>query len=168
VERLQGYAETNFERGRSFANPLDFQLQLDRWFEKANARNHCTLRCRPIDRLADDVAAMIAPPERWPESERRWMIRVPVDPYVRFDTNDYSLDPHFAGRRVEVRVSQTEVLAAALETGELVCRHQRSFARHRTITALEHARALRDLRGQPAEPEVEQRPAARYDALIGA
>lgn len=168
VERLQGYAETNFERGRSFANPLDFQLQLDRWFEKANARNHRTLRCRPIDRLPDDVAAMIAAPERWPESDRRWVIRVPVDPYVRFDTNDYSLDPHFAGRRVEVRVSQTEVLAAALDTGELVCRHQRSFARHRTITALEHARALRELRGHPTEPEVEQRPAARYDALIGA
>jgi hypothetical protein len=168
VERLQGYAETNFEPGRSFANPLDFQLQLDAWFEKANARTHRTLRCRPIDRLADDVAAMIAAPERWPESDRRWVMRVPVDPYVRVDTNDYSLDPHLAGRRVDVRVSQTEVIAAALDTGELVARHQRSFARHLTITALEHARALRALRGAPAEPEVEQRPAARYDALIGA
>jgi transposase len=167
VERLQGYAETNFEPGRSFANPLDFQLQLDRWFEKANARTHRTLRCRPIDRLADDVRAMIAPPERWPESDRRWVVRVPVDPYVRFDTNDYSLDPRFAGRRVEVRVSQAELTAVALDSGELVARHQRSFARHRAITALEHARALRQLRGQPAEPEVEQRPAARYDAVIG-
>jgi transposase len=168
VERLQGYAETNFEPGRSFANHLDFQFQLDRWFEKANARNHRGLRCRPIDRLADDLAAMITPPERWPESDRRWVTRVPVDPYVRFDTNDYSLDPRLAGRRVEVRASQTEVTAVALDTGELAARHQRSFARHRTITALEHARALRDLRGQPAEAEVEQRPAARYDALIGA
>jgi hypothetical protein len=32
-----------------------------------------------------------------------------------------------------------EVLAIALDTGELVCRHQRSFAKHRTITAVEHA-----------------------------
>src|SRR5207245_226425 len=30
VERLQGYAETSFEPGRSFANELDFQQQLDR------------------------------------------------------------------------------------------------------------------------------------------
>ena len=30
VERLQGYAETNFEPGRRFANELDFQQQLDR------------------------------------------------------------------------------------------------------------------------------------------
>ena len=44
VERLQGYMETNFEPGRRFANHLDFQLQLDAWFEKANARTHKTLR----------------------------------------------------------------------------------------------------------------------------
>jgi len=168
VERLQGYAESNFEPGRSFANPLDFQLQLDASLQKANARIHRALRCRPIDRLADDVVAMIGAPERWPEPDRRQVIRVPVDPYVRIDTNDYSLDPRLAGRRVEVRVSQTDVAATALDSGELVARHQRSFARHLTITALEHARALRELRGQPSEPEVEQRPAARYDALIGA
>lgn len=168
VERLQGYAETNFEPGRSFANPLDFQLQLDAWFEKANARTHRALRCRPVDRLADDVAAMIGAPERWPDPDRRWVVRVPVDPYVRVDTNDYSLDPRFAGRRVEVRVSQTEVTAVALDSGDLVACHQRSFARHQTITSLEHARALRELRGQPAEVEVELRPLARYDALIGA
>ena len=168
VERLQGYAETNFEPGRSFANQLDFQLQLDAWFEKANARTHRALRCRPVDRLADDVEAMIAAPERWPEPDRRQVLRVPVDPYVRVDTNDYSLDPRLVGRRVEVRVSQREVLAAALDSGELAARHERSFARHRTITALEHARALRQLRGQPAEPDVQQRPIARYDALIGA
>jgi transposase len=168
VERLQGYAESNFEPGRSFANPLDFQLQLDAWFERANARAHRTLRCRPIDRLTDDVEAMIAAPERWPEHDRRWVTRVPVDPYLRFDTNDYSLDPRLAGRRIAVRITQTEVTAAALDGGEPAARHQRSFARHRTITALEHARALRQLRGGPAEPAVEHRPLARYDALIGA
>ena len=51
VERLQGYMETNFEPGRRFANHLDFQLQLDAWFEKANARTHKTLR-EPPDRPA--------------------------------------------------------------------------------------------------------------------
>ena len=85
-------------------------------------------------------------------------------PHLRFDTNDYSLDPGLVGRRVEVRVSQRELLAVALDTGELACRHQRSFARHRTITGLAHARALRA--GRDAEPVVEIRPLARYDALI--
>jgi len=98
----------------------------------------------------------------------RFVTRVPPDPYVRVDTCDYSLDPRLVGRRVEVRVSQREILAACLDTGELAAQHTRSFARHRTITALEHARALRELRGAPPEPEVETRPLARYDQLIPA
>jgi transposase len=167
VERLQGYLETNFEPGRSFANELDYQLQLDQWFDKANARTHKTLRCRPADRLADERAAMAPLPERPPDTDRRWVMRVPPDPYLRFDTCDYSLDPALVGRRVEVRASQREVWATALDTGELACRHQRSFAKHRTITQLEHARTLKERRRERrAEPDVEVRPLARYDALI--
>ena len=103
-------------------------------------------------------------PARAPDADRRWVIRVPPDPHLRFDTCDYSLDPGLVGRRVEVRVSQTEVTAVALDTGEVTCRHQRSFARHRTITDLAHARALKA--GRTDEPVVEIRPLARYDALI--
>jgi len=169
VERLQGYAETSFEPGRSFANELDYQQQLDRWFdERANLRFHRTLRCRPLDRLAEELTVMRALPERLPDADRRLVTRIAPDPYVRIDSNDYSLDPRLVGRPVELRVSQREVVAACLETGELACRHARSFARHRTITALEHARALRELRSAPPEPEVEQRPLRVYDALIPA
>lgn len=169
VERLQGYAETSFEPGRRFLGPLDFQEQLDRWFdERANIRFHRTLRCRPLDRLVEERALLRPLPAQLPDVDRRLVTRVPPDPYVRVDTCDYSLDPRLVGRRVAVRASQREVLAACLETGELACQHARSFARHRTITALEHARALRELRGQPPEPEVETRPLARYDALIPA
>ena len=106
-------------------------------------------------------------PEREPDVDRRWVVRVPPDPHVRFDTNDYSLEPNLVGRRVEVRASQREVIAVALDTGELACRHERSFAKHRAITALEHARALRERRGEPdAEVVVAQRPLERYDRLM--
>ena len=165
VERLQGYLESNFERGRRFANERDFQLQLDAWFDKANARTHKTLRCRPVDRLLAERESM-APLPAFPDLDRRWVTRVPVDPYLRFDTNDYSLDPALAGRRVEVRVSQTEVSAICLDSGELAARHARVFARHRTITPIEHARKLRARRGERAEPLVETRRLAAYDALI--
>jgi transposase len=165
VERLQGYAETNFEPGRRFANHIDFQDQLDGWFAKVNARTHKTLRARPIDRLADELEAMAALPETMPDTARRWVTRVAPDPHLRVDTNDYSLDPELVGRRVEVRVDQQTVTAVALDTGELACRHDRVFARHRTVTALEHARKLRS--GRPApEATVEVRPLTRYDALI--
>jgi hypothetical protein len=169
VERLQDFIERSFEPGRACANELDFQLQLDAWFdERANTRMHKTLRARPIDRLIDEHQVMTALPVSAPDTDRRWALRVPPDPFLRLDTCDYSLDPRLVGRRVEVRVTDREVLAVALDTGEVACRHARSFAKHRTITALEHARALKTSRASQdnAEPVVEIRPLTRYDALI--
>ena len=168
VERLQEYLETNFEPGRSFANELDFADQLEDWFCKANQRSHRTLRCRPVDRLPEELAAMAPLPTDPLDLDPRLVLRVPADPHVRVDTCDYSLDPRLVGRRVEVRVGQREISAVALDSGEPAARHRRSFARHRTITDLAHARALRERRRAPAEPEVERRPLSRYDALIPA
>jgi hypothetical protein len=155
-----------------FANEIDFQLQLDGWFdERANARMHKTLRARPIDRLIEERQLMAPLPAAAPDVDRRWVLRVPPDPYLRFDTCDYSLDPGLVGRRVEARVGEREVSAVLLDTGELACRHPRSFAKHRTICALEHARTLKTQRQQRrggrdrGEPDVEVRSLARYDAL---
>lgn len=110
---------------------------------------------------------MASLPAVGPEVDRRWVLRIAPDPYLRFDTCDYSLDPRLVGRRVEVRVTDREVLAVALDTGEVACRHQRSFAKHRTITALEHARSLKTQREERrGEPQVEVRSLDVYDALI--
>ena len=169
VERLQDFIEKSFEPGRVFANELDCQLQLDDWFDtRANPRMHKTLRARPSDRLREERNEMAPLPATAPDVDRRWVLRVAPDPYLRFDTCDYSLQPRLVGRRVEVRVSEREVSAVALDTGELACRHPRSFAKHRTITALEHARTLKTQRDErrDRQPAVEVWPLARYDALI--
>jgi hypothetical protein len=170
VERLSGFLETSFEPGREFLGPLDFQDQLDRWFDgRANRRLHRTLGRRPVDLLAEERERLRPLPEEGPDTDRRWVLRVPADPHVRVDTNDYSLDPRLVGRRVELRVTERELLAVALDTGELAARHDRCLARHRTIAQLDHARALKDARRQgPLEPEVETRPLAHYDRLIPA
>jgi hypothetical protein len=162
--------ETSFEPGRRFANEIDFADQLAAWFVKANARTHRGLRCRPVDRLGEDLAAMAPLPDDVPpDLDPRIVMRVPADPHVRVDTCDYSLDPRLVGRRVEVRAGQREISAVALDSGEIAARHRRSYARHRTITDLEHLRLLKNRRrGADAEPDVEQRPLAHYDALIPA
>jgi hypothetical protein len=55
VEQLQVFVEHSLEPGRTVAKELDFQHQLDSWFEtRANGRQHKTLRCRPIDRLVEE------------------------------------------------------------------------------------------------------------------
>ncbi len=101
-----------------------------------------------------------------PDTARRWVTRVPPDPYVRVDTNDYSLDPAMVGLRVEIRVDQQQVSAVLLDSGQIAAQHTRVFAKHRTITAFEHARTLRAGRDDGKEQVVEVRPLERYDALI--
>ena len=172
LERSHRFVHGNFEAGRRFANQLDFQDQLDRWCDKVNARVHRTTRAVVAERLAEERALMRALPERMPDTDRRFVVRVPAQPYLRFDRNDYSLDPRLVGRRVEVRVSHTQITAACLDTGELACRHPRVFAGGLALTDPAHQRALDELRGarrrRRSEPDVELRPLARYDQLIPA
>jgi hypothetical protein len=171
LERSHRFMRTNFEPGRQFANELDYQAQLASWCDKVNARTHRTTRAVVSERLAEEQALTRPLPALMPDSDRRFVIRVPQQPYLRIDCNDYSLDPRLAGRRVEVRISQSEITAIALDSGELACRHRRRFAKHLTFTDPAHQAELERLRGErrrPREVDVERRPLARYDALIPA
>ena len=170
VERLHGYLETSFVPGRRFTSPEDFQTKLDAWFaEVANVRLHSTIRCRPIDRLAEDRSATLPLPARSPDLTWRFHAPVHPDPYVRVDTNDYSVHPDAVGLVVEVRVTHHDVTAVTKD-GRVVAHHTRSLAPHRTITAAEHGRAIRQLREGTAsrsEPLVEIRDLGSYDRLLG-
>ena len=171
LERSHRFMRSNFEPGRVFANHLDFQDRLDAWTEKANGRVHRTIRAIPADRLAWERQRMRPLPARMPDTDRRQVLRVPAQPFVRVDRNDYSLDPAFAGRRVEIRVSQAEVPAVVLDTGELACRHRRVFAGGLTITDPAHQTRLerqREKRRRRHQVEVEVRSLSRYDQLIPA
>jgi transposase len=171
LERSHRFMRTNFEPGRRFANALDFQLQLDGWCDRVNQRVHRTIRAVPAERLLEERSRMQPLPATLPDADHRFVVRVPQQPYLRIDRNDYSIDPAFAGRRVEVRVSQTEIVAVVLDTGELAAGHPRSFAGGLTITDPSHQNELdrrRTRRRQRHEVDVEIRPLARYDQLIPA
>ena len=117
---------------------------------------------------------MRALPDPGPDLDRRLVLRVPPQPYVHVDRNDYSLDPSLVGRRVEVRVSQREITAVALDTGELAARHRRVFAAGQEITDPAHQQALERLRLEryagkpPAGEEVEVRDLAVFDRVAEA
>lgn len=172
LERSHRFLRSNFEPGRSFASPEHFQACLDEWFEnRANTRLHRGIRAVPAERLAEERRRMRALPEHMPDTDRRFVTRVPQQPYLRFDTNDYSLDPRAAGLRVEVRVTQRALTALELNTGAVVASHRRSFAKHITFTDPAHQQLLDQLRGnrrRGPDVEVELRPLARYDELIPA
>jgi len=171
LERSHRFLHGNFEAGRRFANHLDFQDQLDRWCERINMRVHRSTRAVVSERLAEERARMRALPAPMPDTDVRFVMRVPSQPYLRFDRNDYSLPPRLVGRRIEVRASQALISAFALDTGELAARHARVFAGGLAFTDPAHQAALDELRGErrrAREPDVEQRPLSRYDQLIPA
>jgi hypothetical protein len=120
LERSHRFMRSNFEPGRVFANHLDFQDRLDAWTDKANGKG-CIGRSGRSRRSGSLRRSRGC--DRCPRGCRTWIAarfcRVPAQPFVRVDRNDYSIDPRFAGRRVEVRVSQSEITAVVLDTGEL-------------------------------------------------
>jgi hypothetical protein len=172
LERDHRFVHGNFEAGRRFANQIDFQGQLDGWCDRVSTRTHRTTRAVIAERFGEERERMRPLPTTLPDIDRRFVARVPAQPYVRVDRNDYSLDPRLVGRRVEVRVSQREVIAVALDTGEVACRHPRVFAGGLCFTDPAHQRALdglrRERRRDRRDVVVEMRPLSRYDALIGA
>jgi len=170
VERANGYLETSFLPGRSFESIADFNTQLVNWLRRANNRIHATTKTRPADAIFEDRGSMLTFPPVLPDVSRRWSLRLPRDHFVRVETNDYSVNPRFVGRRVEVRVTLEEVVVVC--EGTEVARHRRFCGQHQTILAAEHARVLRALRAEarlaetPAlDADVEVRDLSVYDRL---
>jgi transposase len=173
VERANGYLETSFLPGRSFASPRDFNDQLTDWLTLANGRHHRRIQCRPVDRLGADRAAMVALPPVAPALGWRHQVRLGRDHWVRVETCDYSVHPSAIGRLVDV-VADLETVTVFC-AGQSVARHERSWAPHQSITdpahAEEAARLRRAHRGvvrqRGATTEVEQRSLASYDRIFG-
>jgi transposase len=172
VERLHDYLERSFLPGRRFASPQDFNSQLTGFLVRANSRQHRVLGCRPLDRVDADRLAMLALPPVPPVTGWRQLQRLPRDHYVRLDGNDYSVHPAAVGRRIVLSADLDRVRVTC--EGLLVADHERLWAKHQTVSDLQHvvaAKVLRrgriDLVRPPAQTEVEIRSLAAYDTALG-
>jgi transposase len=170
VERANGYFETSFLPGRRFDDVADFNRQFTGWLRRANNRIHATTRVRPSEAIAEDRGSMMSFPPVLPDVSWRFSTRLPRDHYVRVDTNDYSVNPRFVGRRVEVRVTLDEVVVTC--DGTEVARHRRCLAKHQSLLHPDHARVLRAMRAEQMVASafaaaVEERDLADYDRALG-
>jgi transposase len=172
IERFHDYLETSFLPGRTFAGPDDFNGQLSAWLPLANGRVKRSLGCAPTDRLGADLEAMLALPPVPPQVGWRFSTRLPRDYYVRLDGNDYSIHPSVIGRRIEVAADLARVWATC--DGKLVADHERVWAKHQTVSDLEHliaAKALQRGRADLVKPvpdaDVQVRDLASYDTALG-
>jgi transposase len=150
VERRNGWFETSFMPGRSFASPADFNTQFADWLSRANTRLVRTINAAPVNLLDADRAAMLPLPPIPLHLGWRNRVRLGRDYYVRLDTNDYSVDPHLIGRIVDVAADLDRVRVRA--DGRLVSEHQRVWARGSTITDPEHLQTAALLRKQFQQP----------------
>jgi len=172
VERRNGFFETSFMPGRTFASPADFNAQFADWLQVANGRIVRTIKTRPVDRIEADRAAMLPLPPVAPIVGWVNRVRLGRDYYVRLDSNDYSVDPAVIGRFVDVTADLTRV--EVRHEGRVVAAHARVWARGMTITDLGHVAAAKVLREQyqqprpPADPhEGLVRDLADYDRAFG-
>lgn len=174
VERANGYLETSFLPGRSFASPEDFNAQLSGWLPGANRRLVRNTGARPAELIGTDRAAMLALPPVPPLTGFSSRVRLPRDYYVRVASNDYSVNPQAIGRFVEVH-ADLETVRITFE-GRDAGTHQRSWGRGQTITDPAHVQAAKVQRtafqNAAAAPEesgldAELRDLADYDRAFG-
>lgn len=113
---------------------------------------------------------MMALPPVLPDMGAHRDLRLPADHWVRHQTNDYSVHPKAVGRRVHVRVDDTQVTVTLGH--EVVASHERVLASHVTVTVTAHDRARQAARSlaatpRPVETDVEVRSLAVYDQATG-
>jgi len=165
VERANSYLETSFLPGRSFDDVADFSRQLAAWLQRANHRIHGITRVRPSEAILEDRGAMMPLPPELPDPPWRFTACLPRDHYIRLDTNDYSVNPRYVGRRFDVVATLDEVVVTC--NGIDVARHRRCLAKHQTLLAADHARILRRIRAEATEHKpAEERDLGVYNQLV--
>lgn len=179
--RNNGFLETSFLPGRSFASPGDFSTQLADWLAKASSRTVRSIAGRPADLLESERPAMVQLPPCDPVTGLQHRIRLPRDYYVRAGTCDYSAGPRVIGKLVDVTASATTVTAVC--EGQVVARHERSWAKAGVVTDPAHVEVAKAMRAELAEDRRRREQATRsrtdghavqlralpdYDALFGA
>ena len=171
VERKNGWFETSFMPGRSFASPADFNQQFSEWLATANQRVVRTTKAKPTDLLQADRAGMLALPPVPPVVGWRNQVRLGRDYYVSIASNDYSVDPTWIGRMVDT-YADLEQVQVRLD-GRLVAEHPRVWARGLTITDSAHVDTAKKLRHEFQQPRTQAasdglvRDLADYDRAFG-
>jgi transposase len=143
VERFILYLRTSFFEARAFEDVDDLNRQLARWLkERAHRRVHPT---DPERRTVAEHHELERPrllplPEHRPDTDCVETLRSGKQPYLRFDTNDYSIPHALVQKPLSLRAS--EHFVRVFDQGELVAEHARSWDKRRVIEVQAHIDAL--------------------------
>jgi len=139
VERMIQYVRGSFFEGRSFTDVDDLNEQLDAWVEQcAHQRAHPRdEERRTVGALLEAERERLLPlPAHAPSTHRMEALRSGKLPYLRFDTNDYSI-PHTLARK-PLTLLADDATVRVMHGEELVATHVRSYAKRQVIEDLAH------------------------------
>jgi len=142
VERAIRYLRGAFFVGRAWRDPPDLNAQADDWCQ-AEALDRPwpddpTIRVR--DALERERPSLLPLPLDPPPVEERREVKVGKTPYVRFDTNDYSVPFALVGKTLVV-LATPELVRVVDGTAE-VARHPRSYDKGQAVEDPAHVEAL--------------------------
>ncbi len=142
VERAIQYVRHAFFAARRFTDLADLNAQAEEWCDgPALARPWPEDRCRTVaEAFAEEQAQLVPlPATDFPLDERR-EVAVGKTPYVRFDSNDYSV-PHEHVRRT-LTVLADETIVRILDGVAVIATHSRSFDRGSQVEDPQHIARL--------------------------
>jgi transposase len=142
VERAIGYIRKAFFAARKFTDLDDLNRQAEEWCDGPASE-----RCCPEDRTMTVRVAfekekkhLLPLPDNPFCTDERVEVSVGKTPYVRFDSNDYSV-PHTAVRRT-LTVIATPNQVEILDGNAIIASHHRTYGRHQQIEDPAHLEAL--------------------------
>lgn len=138
VESGVKYIKHNFLPGRTFVDMVDVQEQMDEWMTTvADVRIHGTTHQRPIDRFAEEAAALLPSTGQGPFGERRSVTRIVAEDYlVSYQSNRYSVPFGLIGK--EVQVTPVGGMVRVEYGGTIVAEHPLLAGRHQMRIQPEH------------------------------
>jgi O-antigen/teichoic acid export membrane protein len=141
IERAQALLEHSFLYDRTFNSPEDFKAQLRDWLTVDNARRRQPPDRSPTALIAADRMAMLPLPPIPPATGWRQRLRVGDRPFVRFDSNEYSVHPALIGCTIELVADLSQI--RILSNGKVRAVHDRAWTRGQTIRHPVHGAAPR-------------------------
>jgi len=151
VERTIRYVRTSFFAAREFRNIDDLNEQAIEWSTGLSASR----RWQDDDRTTvgaqfEHERTLLRPLPPTPhEAFERVQARVGRTPFIRFDTNDYSVPCAHVRKTVTVVAEPHRVRIVV--GGKVIAEHERSFDRRTTIEDPEHTRELKQVKRRARE-----------------
>ena len=142
VERFIRYLRTSFWEGRTIRDLADLNAQVhafcDGIADERMYRDDESISVR--DAFQSERPHLLPLPEDDAPAHERVDVTVGKQPYVRFETNDYSV-PHDRVRR-PLTLLATPTAVRILDRDDVIAQHRRSFSQREQIEDPQHVAAL--------------------------